>query len=337
MTSGLSSIKSIGVFRALQLGDMICAVPALRSLRFAFPNAEIVLIGLPWAESFVKRFDKYIDRFMHFPGYPGLPEQPHNESAYAAFLENVRQRRFDLVIQMQGNGTIVNDMITSWNARHVAGFCNDQSFVDSELFVEYPEGVPEIHRHLVLMRRLGVVPIGDYLEFPPMPNDKLEFDRLQLGLPEHRYVCVHPGSRGTWRQWPPELFAHLADRCAERGFTVVLTGTQSEAEITGKVKARMKYDSIDLTGATTIGAMALLLRGARLLISNCTGVSHLAAALQTPSVVLSMDGEPERWKPLNSHLHKTIDCHTNNCYHQALRAVEGMFTPAPRYAFALDN
>ena len=44
-----------------------------------------------------------------------------------------------------------------------------------------------------------------------------------------------------------------------------------------------------------------------MLIANCTGVSHIASALKTPSVIISMDGEPERWAPLDKQLHYVID------------------------------
>ena len=64
---------------------------------------------------------------------------------------------------------------------------------------------------------------------------------------------------------------------------------------------------IDLTGRTSLGAMAILIKKAFALISNCTGVSHIADALNTPSVIISMDGEPERWGPLNKNLHRVID------------------------------
>jgi ADP-heptose:LPS heptosyltransferase len=53
--------------------------------------------------------------------------------------------------------------------------------------------------------------------------------------------------------------------------------------------------------------VAVLIKNAAALVSNCTGVSHVAAALKTKSLVLSLDGEPFRWGPLNQKLHHTID------------------------------
>src|SRR5436853_6466552 len=107
-----NEIGKIAILRALQLGDLLCAVPAFRAIRKAYPNAEISLIGLPWAKTFVDRFSNYIDRFISFPGYPGLPEQETDVDAIIDFIQKMREEKFDLIIQMQGNGTIVNSMIT---------------------------------------------------------------------------------------------------------------------------------------------------------------------------------------------------------------------------------
>src|SRR5882757_5527 len=96
------NIKKIAIFRALQLGDMLCSIPAIRALRRAYPDAEITLLGLPWAAAFVQRFHRYFDRFIHFPGYPGLPEQEYDESVFRCFLEEMQEEEFDLLLQMQG-------------------------------------------------------------------------------------------------------------------------------------------------------------------------------------------------------------------------------------------
>jgi ADP-heptose:LPS heptosyltransferase len=89
-------------------------------------------------------------------------------------------------------------------------------------------------------------------------------------------------------------------------------------------------------GKTSIGAAGVLIKNAFALISNCTGVSHMAAAFKTPSVVISMDGEPERWAPLNKELHKTIDWTKNHQYDLVLEQVEGMISDRRQHVTSIS-
>ncbi len=307
MTEELANIKKIAVFRALQLGDMLCVIPAIRALRHQYPNAKITLLGLPWAKDFVTRFKDYFDKFIHFPGYPGLPEQHFDEEGFDEFLKLMHKEKFDLLLQMQGNGTIVNPLMFTFGAKYVAGFYNEKSFVDSPFFMPYPNHGSEIRRHLLLMQHLQIPDQGDHLEFPLSKQDQKDFDELLLPVFPKNYIIIHPGSRGRYRQWPPKFFALIADYCIEQGFTIVITGTKEESDITGELVKCMHHIPIDLTGKTSLGAMAILIKDAFAIICNCTGVSHVADAFDTPSVVISMDGEPQRWAPLNGKLHRVID------------------------------
>jgi hypothetical protein len=84
------SVKRVAVLRALFLGDLLCAVPALRALRRRFPQAEITLIGLPWAEEFVRRLPALVGRLLPFTGYPGIAEVAQCPERTATFLAEAR-------------------------------------------------------------------------------------------------------------------------------------------------------------------------------------------------------------------------------------------------------
>lgn len=313
-------IKKIAVFRALQLGDMLCTIPAMKALRFAYPTAEITLIGLPWAKSFTERFQMYFDKFIHFPGYPGLPEQQLNPPAFTAFLDEVQTQNFDLALQMQGNGSVINPMVELFGAKYTAGYSKDGHYAPNNgLFMPYPDHGHEIERHIMLMEFLGIESQGTNLEYPLTTEDYNALDELNLDITPKQYVCIHPGSRGSWRQWPVKYFAALADYCIEQGYNAVITGTNDETVIIDDVTSHMRYKPINTAGRTSMGAVGVLIQNAAMLVSNCTGVSHIASAFKTPSIVISMDGEPQRWGPLDKRVHRTINWLQSPDFHSVFR------------------
>lgn len=301
--------KTIGIFRALQLGDLLCTVPAFRAVRCAFPEARITLIGLPWSKVLLRRFHHYLDEIVEFPGYPGLPEQTPQVPLLPQFLTEMQKKRFDLVVQMHGSGAIVNPVVTLFNARVNAGFYRRGEYrPDPGYFLPYPDHLHEILRYVELIKFLGIQPMGDDLEFPIFEGDEQELfihcgmDDLKKG----EYVCIHPGSRLMTRRWIPERFAAVADAMASLGLKVIITGLPNEVELAKYIKSTMKSKSITLAGRTTLGALAVLIKGARLLISNDTGVSHIAAALKTPSVIVVTGSDPDRWSPLDKNIHRPV-------------------------------
>ncbi len=114
--------RRIAIFRALQLGDLLLAVPALRAIREQFPDAEITLIGLPWAASFVQRFHRYVDRFVEFGGYPGIDEVETTPERIREFLAEQRNYAYDLVIQMHGSGKTSNACVLAMGGRVTVGY-----------------------------------------------------------------------------------------------------------------------------------------------------------------------------------------------------------------------
>jgi len=302
-----AGMRRIAVFRALQLGDMLCTVPALRALRRAAPQAEITLIGLPWAAGFVERFNMYLDRHLCFPGYPGMPEREPDAPALPGFFAAARGRQFDLALQLHGSGGLSNPLTLALGAARTAGFhAAGDPCPDPATYALWSEQEHEVLRYLRLLQWLGAQPYGEHLEFPLRPEDHAALARAAPGLAPGSYVCIHPGARLPSRRWPPWRFAQVADGLAGQGWTVVITGSPDERALTQAVRSAMRSQAVDLTGATTLGALAALLAGARLLVCNDTGVSHVAAAMATPSVVVCCGADPGRWAPLDRQRHRVL-------------------------------
>jgi ADP-heptose:LPS heptosyltransferase len=296
----------IAVLRALHLGDLLLAVPALRALRAGFPNAEITLISLPWAAELVRRFPAYLDRFVELPGFPGLVEPAASPERRNGFLAQQRARRYDLAIQLHGSGRLSNRLALALGAPSTVGYYEGARPARLTLAAPYPEHLHEIQRNLRLVRLLGGPDLGEQLEFPLSPADRRQADALlgPLRAGPGPLVGLHPGAKWATRRWPLEYYAALGCALRERREArLVLTGGPGEGELTARLAAMLGPPVLDLGARTPLGTLAAVIARLDLFISNDTGPAHLAVALDRPSVTLFGPGDWPRWAPRDPARH----------------------------------
>jgi ADP-heptose:LPS heptosyltransferase len=301
----LHAVRHILVFRALMLGDWLCATPALRALRIAAPHASIAACGLPGTAELARRLPT-VDEFIEFPGHPELPERRPEPGALEAFVAAMQARRFDLALQLHGSGSVVNPLLARLNARASVGFTTPDTAAGLTLGVPWPEHGTEIERCLALTDAIGAAREGLGLDFPLLASDREAAKHLldEAGVHD-RFAIVHPGSQLPSRRWPPDRFAAVADALAEQGLAVVVTGTANERPLASALRAAARRPLVDLCGRTaTPWVLGALVESAALVVSNDTGVSHVAAALATPSVIVASGSEVHRWAPLDRRRHR---------------------------------
>lgn len=313
-----ANVERIAVLRALFLGDLLCATPALRALEQAFPRAEVTLIGLPWAATLVERLP-YLDRFVAFPGYPGVREVAYDQERTTAFFADMRAQRFDLAFQMHGDGRSTNGFLAQLGAARTIGYARPG---DTRLDIRTLYA-PEEHETLRWLRLVHLAGGSASEPWPlnpePSPAARLEFPTtpaeqqravamLAVVGADRPLVGLHPGSKDAARRWPAVRFAALGDQLAARyNAQIVLTGGAEERAITQAVQAHMRAPALDLAGATDLGSFAAVIAQLDLLVSNDTGAAHFAAAAKTPSVVLFGPSRPQQWAALDHMRHTAVD------------------------------
>lgn len=301
--------RKIAVLRALQLGDLLLAVPALRAIRAEFPIAEITLIGLPWAAAFVQRFACYIDRFVEFVGYPGIAEVPVNLERTQRFLEQQQEYGYDLVVQMHGSGSVSDQLAVALGGYVTVGYYEQQPPAGLTLGLPYPNEMPEVMRNLALAQLSGCRQLDPTLAFPLFREDRQEPAQLLFRLPRANrpWIGIHAGARPPVRRWPAEYFAQVANYCVQHfDAQIIVTGGADERSTVQELVTRMSIQPLDVVGQTSLGGLAALISELDLFISNDTGPAHIANAVQTPSVTIFGPVDAQRWAALEQTVHPLV-------------------------------
>ena len=255
------------VLRALGLGDLLVAVPALRGIRRARPDARVVLATSAWLEPVVELIGA-VDVLL-----PTVELAP---------LE-IAPGRVEAAVDLHGHGprsravceAVRPQRLVGWRAPGWDG-------------PEHPEDVHERERWAGLVTAHG------------MPADPLDLALRPPDLPSPRpgAAVVHVGAAFGSREWPVERFGAVAAELHRRGADVVLTGGVRDVERGFHVAALAGLpDDAVLAGRLPLLDFAAVVAGGRLVVTADTGAGHLASAYARPSVVLFGPAPPEHWGP----------------------------------------
>ncbi len=257
------------VLRALGLGDLLTAVPALRGLRRAHPQHRMVVLA-PTSLSPIARWCG-ADDVVHTVGLGRLPD----------VAEGV-----DVAVNLHGRGPESSRRLLERSPARLIAHRHPEVPATRDGPTWRP-GDHEVHRWCRLLHHHGIAADPRDLALPAP---------LERAVPPGPIV-VHPGAGAAGRRWPPERFAAVIGRLVADGRTVVLTGTEDERPLCRDVARRVGDDVVDLAGRTTVEELCGVVAAADAVLCNDTGVAHLAVALGTRSVVLFGPTSPAIWGP----------------------------------------
>ena len=164
--------------------------------------------------------------------------------------------------------------------------------------------------NLDALRRIGVYPALNERKVQFVPGGDAEHKVASLGLPQ-AFVHMHPASRWSFKCWPAERNAQLADRLAAEGHAVVLTAAPQESNFIDQILAKTASKPLNLAGGLSLKELGALTARAHLFIGVDSMPMHLAAAMGTPTIALFGPSNEAEWAPWN--VEQRIVTTTHSC------------------------
>ncbi len=280
--------KNIGIVRTDGLGDMILTLPMVQPLRRRFPDARIVMFANSVTEDLLNAADC-------------VDEIVYTDRAENAFVNGLRGNLIDAVFFPRPR------LSEAWAAFKLAipTRIGSSYRLYSPLFshrVADHRSTAQFHESEYNVRMISSTYGGltDQVNLARLNPRELSAQTSAV-LPE-KFIVVHPGSKGSSRDWPTENFSALVRNIVHRfGVQVVLTGVESEKPLHQEI-LKSNPSVISLCGMLSLHELITVISRACLFVSNSTGTLHIAASLDVP-IVTFFPTTPalsaKRWGPVS--------------------------------------
>jgi heptosyltransferase III len=296
--TGDQQLVNILLLQLKRIGDLILTLPAIATLRESFPTAQMTLaISSECAEL--------------LPAIPNVNRillVRRNLRDLGLFLGLARER-FDYCVDFTRNDRSALLVFLSGARKRIVYRRRDQfqsraARVYSDFVKVRKLAMHTIDYNLALIGPLEVRNVSRalHVKLPQEAREKADALRRHFGIKEP-YVVFHPGSARAEKFWEPERWADVIEHARSGSrINVVLTGGASRAEQKHlrEIKGSLQQPVVDLSGKTDLLTLAALIEKASLLVTVDSAPMHLAAATQTPQVILFGPTNPFHWRPLES-------------------------------------
>jgi len=289
--------QRILLIKPSSLGDVIHALPVLHGLRVRFPDAHIAwLISTACAP--IIRHHPELSEVIEFDRrrYGRITRSLRISREFAGFVADLRTRRFDLAIDLQG--LFRSGVLTFASGAPVrVGFRGAREF--AWLFYTHEIPVSDVDAHAV-EKNFGVAGLLGFADVPlrfdlavteaerHQAADVLRGAGIDLG---HPFAAVLPGARWDTKRWLPERYASALSRLATAsGLRSVLLGAPNEADLCAAVASQVSAENnlkpVSLAGRTGVRELVAILERAAVVVCQDSAPAHLAAALGRPTVCI---------------------------------------------------
>jgi lipopolysaccharide heptosyltransferase I len=278
--------RRIALLKPSALGDIVHSLPVLTALRRLYPTAHICWI-VNRAYAGLLEGHRDLDELLPFDRGAlrrGMGSAVRNSWS---FVRQLRARRFDLVIDLQGLLRSGLMALASGAPRRIGvADCREGAHLCYTDLVDGPdrERLHAVERCWLVVQALGG---GDMpIEFHvPLQPAALDWASATLADCPRPWLVLAAGARWQTKLWPVEYFATLARRTQQQlGGTVLLVGTADDVSRSRAVAVLLSGKVCDLTARSDLPQLAALLSRADVVLANDTGPLHLAAALGRPVV-----------------------------------------------------
>ncbi|MDF0674662.1 MAG: glycosyltransferase family 9 protein [Nitrospira sp.] len=275
-----------------RIGDVLLATPVVRSLKAALPQLMVDMLVFEGTEDIVSA-NLDIRRIWTIPERPPI-------GTHLRLLRSI-WRRYDVALSV-----LAGDRPTfhAWVAgRYRVGTLlpDNKSRWKRTLLHEW---IPfdNLYTHTVVMNLRLLAP----LEIKPLgtpvvswkEEDEASVHRRFPGVVNHRrYAVLHVSPKFVYKTWSVAGWAALGRWLADQGLVVVVAGGTSDQRAYSEQVVERLPDAVNLVGHLTLPALGYLLSRAALYVGTDTAVSHMAAAIGAPTVVLFGPSNPVKWGP----------------------------------------
>ncbi len=255
------------------IGDAIMTTPVLQALHAFEPAATVDIVG-----------DRRSSEI--FSGCPFLGRIIHKEKqralrGLASLLVDLRTVRYDLVVDLR---TDLLPLLIRARRRFFR-------------WQRRASGPHAVQQHLGV---IAGVPL-DLEKFYPciwLGSAQHEFARNMLGeFAGRRLLALGPGANWPPKIWPARYFSELVESLRGEFDAVVLLGSAGDRLPAAAIEAAATFPCLNLTGKTGLLEAAAVLKQAHIFVGNDSGLGHIAAAVQTPTLTLFGVGDPARYRP----------------------------------------